>query len=66
MHFLFALGVVNISALNHIISWQKLQYDFSYYKKDFATNVVSSLVNLSFILYNIDTYKLLSFFRVLN
>ena len=66
MHFLFALGVVNISALNYIISWQKLQYDFSYYKKDFATNVVSSLVNLSFILYNIDTYKLLSFFRVLN
>lgn len=33
-------GVVNISALNYIISWQKLQYDFSYYKKDFATNVV--------------------------
>ena len=40
MLYIFALGVQNISALNHVISWQKLQYDFGFYKTDFLTNVV--------------------------
>ncbi|XP_028406864.1 mini-chromosome maintenance complex-binding protein-like [Dendronephthya gigantea] len=33
-------GVQNIAAINHLISWQKLQYDFGFYKTDFFTNVV--------------------------
>lgn len=29
-----------MAAFNHIISWQKLQYDFGFYKTDFLTNLV--------------------------
>ena len=33
-------GVQNLAAINHVISWQKLQYDFGFYKTDFLTNVI--------------------------
>ena len=33
-------GVQNLAAINHVISWQKLQYEFGFYKTDFLTNVI--------------------------
>lgn len=33
-------GVKNITALGNVISWQKLEYDFNYYKAEFATNLL--------------------------
>lgn len=32
-------GVRNVTALGSIISWQKLEYDFDFYKTDFMSNI---------------------------
>ncbi|KAK3739379.1 hypothetical protein QZH41_015771 [Actinostola sp. cb2023] len=32
-------GVQNVTALGTLISWQKLEYDFNFYKTDFQSNV---------------------------
>ncbi|KAK3096183.1 hypothetical protein FSP39_024135 [Pinctada imbricata] len=34
-----ATGVKNLTALGTLISWQKVEYDFSYHKQDFISNV---------------------------
>ena len=36
------LGIRNITALKNLILWQRVEYDFSFYKTDFQTNLVSS------------------------
>lgn len=33
-------GVKNVTALGNVISWQKLEYDFNYYKAEFTTNLL--------------------------
>lgn len=33
-------GVKNVTALENVISWQKLEYDFNYYKTEFTTNLL--------------------------
>ena len=33
-------GVKNVTALENVISWQKLEYDFKYYKAEFTTNLL--------------------------
>lgn len=33
-------GVRNVTALGNVISWQKLEYDFNYYKAEFTTNLL--------------------------
>lgn len=33
-------GVNNVTALGHVISWQKLEYDFNFYKAEFTTNLL--------------------------
>lgn len=33
-------GVTNVTALGNVISWQKLEYDFNYYKAEFTTNLL--------------------------
>lgn len=35
-----ATGVKNVTALANVISWQKLEYDFNYYKAEFTTNLL--------------------------
>lgn len=35
-----ANGVKNVTALGNVISWQKLEYDFNFYKADFTTNLL--------------------------
>lgn len=60
--FLFRKGVQNIAAINHVISWQKLQYDFGFYKTDFFTNVVCLSATAWFLLRIYE--KLLIFFII--
>ena len=36
---LFLVGVRNITALGNVVRWQKLEYDFSFHKQDFNTNL---------------------------
>ena len=33
-------GVKNVTVLENVISWQKLEYDFNYYKAEFTTNLL--------------------------
>ena len=33
-------GVKNVTVLGNVISWQKLEYDFKYYKAEFTTNLL--------------------------
>lgn len=33
-------GVKNVTALGSVISWQKLEYDFNFYKAEFTTNLL--------------------------
>lgn len=35
-----ANGVKNVTALGNVISWQKLEYDFNFYKAEFTTNLL--------------------------
>ena len=32
-------GVSNVTALSHVISWQKLEYDFNFYRTEFHTDL---------------------------
>ncbi|XP_071502081.1 mini-chromosome maintenance complex-binding protein-like [Diadema antillarum] len=34
-----ATGVMNLTALGNLISWQKVDYDFNYHKTEFHTNI---------------------------
>ena len=34
------VGVANLKALESVILWQKLSYNFQYHKTDFETNLV--------------------------
>ena len=36
---LFLVGARNITALGNVVRWQKLEYDFSFHKQDFNTNL---------------------------
>jgi len=33
------LGVVNMSALSSVVSWQKLDYDFEFHQQPFHTDI---------------------------
>lgn len=37
--FLALLGVHNVKALGNLITWQKVDYDFSYHQMEFPCNI---------------------------
>ena len=42
---LTADGVRNVTAVGHVISWQKLEYDFNYHRIEFETDVAALVVS---------------------
>ena len=38
-------GVKNVTALGNVISWQKLEYDFNFYKAEFTTNLLMMILS---------------------
>ena len=39
IYFLDCVGVHNVTALSNLITWQKVDYDFSYHQMEFPCNI---------------------------
>lgn len=39
IYFLDFVGVHNVTALSNLITWQKVDYDFSYHQMEFPCNI---------------------------